>query len=65
MKRVASERTIPRVTFSGRADQTMLDSQKELFEKYVSPEDANMIDAAKNKTGYFSPRICRSHRFHR
>lgn len=25
------------------------------FEKYVSPEDANMIDAAKNKTGYFSP----------
>ena len=55
VKRVASEKDNPQGDILWAADQTMLDSQKELFEKYVSPEDANMIDAAKNKTGYFSP----------
>lgn len=53
--KVASEKDNPQGDILWAADQTMLDSQKELFEKYVSPEDANMIDAAKNKTGYFSP----------
>ena len=51
VKRVASEKDNPQGDILWAADQTMLDSQKELFEKYVSPEDANMIDAAKNKTG--------------
>lgn len=55
VKRVASEKDNPQGDILWAADQTMLDSQKDLFEKYVSPEDANMIDAAKNKTGYFSP----------
>ena len=55
VKRVASEKENPQGDILWAADQTMLDSQKDLFEKYVSPEDANMIDAAKNKTGYFSP----------
>lgn len=32
----------------------MLESSKDLFMQYVSPEDANMMDAFKNKTGYFS-----------
>ena len=32
-----------------------LESQKDLFMEYVSPEDANMMEAFRNKTGYFSP----------
>ena len=55
VKRVASEKDNPQGDVLWAADQTMLESQKELFEKYVSPEDANMLEAAKNKTGYFSP----------
>ena len=55
MKRVASEKDNPQGDVLWAADQTMLESQKDLFEKYVSPEDANMLDNAKNKTGYFTP----------
>ena len=32
-----------------------LESQKDLFMEYVSPEDANMMEEFRNKTGYFSP----------
>lgn len=62
--KAGAERTITNVA-AGRISATSTDAingsqlyavtSKELFEKYVSPEDANMIDAAKNKTGYFSP----------
>lgn len=55
VKRVASEKDNPQGDILWAADQTMLESQKNLFAKYVSPEDANMLEAAKNKTGYFSP----------
>ena len=55
VKRVASEKDNPQGDVLWAADQTMLESQKDLFEKYVSPEDANMLDNAKNKTGYFTP----------
>lgn len=55
VKRVASEKDNPQGDVLWAADQTMLESQKDLFEKYVSPEDANMMDNAKNKTGYFTP----------
>lgn len=33
----------------------MLESQKDLFMEYVSPEDKNMMEAFRNKTGYFTP----------
>lgn len=55
VKRVASEKDNPQGDVLWAADQTMLESQKDLFEKYVSPEDANMLDNAKNRTGYFTP----------
>lgn len=54
-KRVASEKNNPLGDILWAADQTMLDSSKDLFMEYVSPEDANMGDAFKNKSGYFSP----------
>lgn len=54
-KRVASEKNSPLGDILWAADETMLASSKDLFMKYVSPEDANMGDAFKNKTGYFSP----------
>ena len=54
-KRVASEKNNPLGDILWAADQTMLDSSKDLFMQYVSPEDVNMGDAFKNKTGYFSP----------
>lgn len=55
VKRVASEKDNPQGDILWAADQTMLDSQKDLFEKYVSPENDNMLESAKNKTGYFTP----------
>lgn len=54
IKRVASEKNNPQGDVLWAADQTMLESQKDLFMQYVSPEDANMMDAFKNKSGYFS-----------
>lgn len=53
-KRVTSEKNNPLGDILWAADQTMLNSSKELFMQYVSPEDANMGDAFKNKSGYFS-----------
>ena len=55
VKRVASEKDNPQGDVLWAVDQNMLESQKDLFEKYVSPEDANMLDNAKNKPGYFTP----------
>ena len=57
VKRVASEKDNPQGDILWAADQTMLDSQKELFEKYVSPEDANMIDAAKIRQDISLPHL--------
>lgn len=54
VKRVGSEKNNPQGDVLWAADQTMLESSKDLFMQYVSPEDANMMDAFKNKTGYFS-----------
>jgi ABC-type Fe3+ transport system, periplasmic component len=54
VKRVASEKNNPQGDILWAADQTMLESQKDLFLQYVSQEDANMMDAFKNKSGYFS-----------
>ena len=49
VKRVASEKDNPQGDVLWAADQTMLESQKDLFEKYV------LLDNAKNRTGYFTP----------
>lgn len=54
LKRVTSEKNNPQGDIFWAADQTMLESSKDLFMQYVSPEDANMGDAFKNKSGYFS-----------
>lgn len=55
VKRVESESSNPLSDILWAADQTMLDSSKDLFEEYVSPEDANMMEGFKNTTGFFSP----------
>lgn len=55
VKRVESEINNPMGDILWAADETMLSSKKDLFEKYVSPEDEHMIPAFRNKTGYFSP----------
>jgi len=55
IKRVESETNNPMGDILWAADETMLSSKKELFEKYVSTEDEHMIPAFRNKTGYFSP----------
>lgn len=54
LKRVISEKNNPQGDIFWAADQTMLESSKDLFMQYVSPENANMGDAFKNKSGYFS-----------
>lgn len=54
-KRVASEKNNPLGDILWAADQTMLESSKDLFMQYVSPEDVNMGEAFRNKSGYFSP----------
>ncbi len=54
-KRVESEINNPMGDILWAADETMLSSKENLFAEYVSPEDANMMDKFKNKTGYFSP----------
>ncbi|RGS74754.1 extracellular solute-binding protein [Mitsuokella sp. AF21-1AC] len=55
IKRVSSEKGNPQGDVLWAADQTMLESQKDLFMEYVSSEDENMMDAFRNKTGYFTP----------
>lgn len=55
VKRVESEKNNPVGDILWAADETMLNSKKDLFEKYVSPEDENMMEGFKNTTGYFSP----------
>ena len=54
-KRVESEKNNPMGDIFWAADETMLSGKKDLFMEYVSPEDANMMESFKNKTGYFSP----------
>jgi len=55
LKRVETEKDNPLGDILWAADETMLKSKIDLFEKYVSPEDENMIEQFRNKTGYFSP----------
>ena len=55
LKRVESEKNNPQGDILWAADETMLSSKQEFFEKYVSPEDEYMLDEFKNKSGYFSP----------
>lgn len=55
IKRVSSENGNPQGDILWAADQTMLESQKDLFMEYISPEDTEMMDAFRNKTGYFTP----------
>jgi iron(III) transport system substrate-binding protein len=55
VKRVESEKNNPMGDVLWAADETMLASKKDLFMEYVSPEDENMIEQFRNKTGYFSP----------
>lgn len=55
LKRIESEKDNPMADILWAADETMLTASKDLFMKYISPEDENMMDGFKNKTGYFSP----------
>lgn len=54
-KRVASEKNNPLGDILWAADETMLSSSKDLFMQYVSPEDKNMEEKFRNKSGYFTP----------
>ena len=54
LKRVASEKNNPQGDIFWASDRMTLESQKDLFEPYVSPEDAHMMPAFRNKDGYFS-----------
>ena len=55
LKRAESEKDNPMGDIFWVADETMLSSSKELFMEYVSPEDENMEEQFRNKTGYFTP----------
>lgn len=55
VKRVESEKNNPMGDVLWAADETMLSAKKDLFEQYISPEDANMMEQFRNKSGYFSP----------
>lgn len=55
LKRVQSETENPGGDILWAADETMLADYKDLFLQYVSPEDENMMDGFKNKSGYFTP----------
>ena len=55
LKRVQSETENPGGDILWAADETMLADYKDLFQQYVSPEDENMMDEFKNKSGYFTP----------
>jgi iron(III) transport system substrate-binding protein len=54
-QRIKSEAASPQgdVMFGGGAAQA--NANIALWEPYTSPEDANMVDAGKNKTGSFTP----------
>ncbi|MEO8756542.1 MAG: extracellular solute-binding protein [Devosia sp.] len=54
-QRIKSEAASPQgdVMFGGGAAQA--NANIDLWEQYTSPEDANMVDAGKNKTGHFTP----------
>ena len=54
-KRAESEKDNPMGDIFWVADETMLSTSKELFMEYVSPEDENMEEQFRNKTGYFTP----------
>lgn len=54
LKRVESEKSNPGGDIFWAADETMLSAKKDLFEIYVSPEDANILSQFRNKTGHFS-----------
>lgn len=54
LKRVASEKNNPQGDIFWASDRMTLESQKDLFEPYVSPEDAHMMPSFRNKDGYFS-----------
>lgn len=55
VKRVESEKGNPNGDILWAADETMLSSKKDLFEKYVSKENDKMLPAFRNKSGYFTP----------
>lgn len=55
VKRVKSESDNPLGDVLWAADETMLSANKDLFEKYVSPEDENMMEDFRNVSGYFTP----------
>lgn len=54
-QRIRSEAAKPQgdVLFGGGAAQA--DTNIDLWEKYVSADDAAMVDAGKNKTGFYTP----------
>lgn len=54
LKRAESEKENPLGDIFWAADRTMLESSKDLFMEYVSPEDENMLPEFRNTTGYFS-----------
>lgn len=55
VQRVTSEGSNPLGDVLWAADETMLSGSTDLFEKYVSPEDANMQESFRNTSGYFTP----------
>lgn len=55
LKRVTGEVGNPLGDVLWAADETMLSASADLFEVYVSSEDANMQEAFRNKGGHFSP----------
>lgn len=54
-KRVESEKNNPLGDVLWAGGPAMLTAYQDLFEEYVSPENDNMLDGFKNKTGYFTP----------
>lgn len=55
VKRVESEKDNPQGDILWAADETMLSSKKDLFDKFVSDQNDKMLPAFRNKTGYFTP----------
>ncbi|MBS7217891.1 MAG: extracellular solute-binding protein [Oscillospiraceae bacterium] len=58
LKRVQSEASNPQGDICWAADQAMLQDYTDYFEKYISPEDANMLEGYRNTNGYSSPAFC-------
>jgi len=55
VKRVESEKGNPNGDILWAADETMLSSKQDLFEKYISKENDKILPNFRNKTGYFTP----------